>query len=83
MESQFYEVIITQAIDCHVEYVLNDILNDNDGSFGSLTGLWSICYCTETGVQELLPSGTGNTRGLSGRTQHRAANHPVFRGRQV
>lgn len=39
MESQFYEVIITQAIDCHVEYVLNDILNDNDGSLGSWTGL--------------------------------------------
>lgn len=28
-----------QEIDCHVEYVLNDILNDNDGSLGSLTGL--------------------------------------------
>ena len=63
MESRFYEVIITQAIDCHVEYVLNDILNDNDGSLGSLTDLRSIYNCTETGVQELLPDGTGNTGG--------------------
>lgn len=59
MESQFYEVIITQAIDCHVEYVLNDILN-NDGSLGSLTGPWSIYNGTETGMREQLPGGTAN-----------------------
>lgn len=61
-----------QEIDCHVEYVLNDILNDNDGSLGSLTGLWSIYNCTETGAQELLPDGTDTTRGWSGKSQHGA-----------
>lgn len=73
MESQFYEVIITQAIDCHVEYVLNDIVNDNDGSLGSLTGLWSIYNCRELGRHELLPDGAANTLGWSGTAQHLAA----------
>lgn len=78
MESQFYEVIITQAIECHVEYVLNDIVNDNDGSLGSLTGLWSIYNCRESGRHELLPDGTANTLGWSDTAQHLAVSCTVL-----